>query len=268
MKKTRLITIGIIVGLVINLCLSVLGALAYNPGGHKGTFTVGTSAGLPLMLAPSGSTGPLLVMPASIGVPDNSSNWTTGVGSIIAYADNISISVSGTRTLLYDPNDIISGTTLPDRTGNGNDGVITWGTNPSGINIAIGSFTASGTPATGSTDTTTTTDNLPVVGGDMNTQPDISGALATNPIRPIITAISDNTSLTELQAWRWLGIAFVMFVTGVTAINVRSHQGITGVALGAALALVTAMTIFPAWVYLPAALLVIGGLVSERSPSL
>jgi len=48
--------------------------------------------------------------------------------------------VVGTGEMLhYQPVGLISGTTLPDQSGNSNDGVITWGTNPAeGINPVVG----------------------------------------------------------------------------------------------------------------------------------
>lgn len=51
------------------------------------------------------------------------------------YGDEITFTTweSTDLVLLYQPDDIISGTTLPDESGNGNDGVITWGTNPVGV---------------------------------------------------------------------------------------------------------------------------------------
>jgi len=36
---------------------------------------------------------------------------------------------------------MISGTTLPDRSGNGNDGTITWGSNPAGVEVSLDSLT-------------------------------------------------------------------------------------------------------------------------------
>lgn len=73
------------------------------------------------------------------------------------YADNISISVNGTRQLYYAPTSIIDGSTLPDReTTVPNDGTIHWGANPSSINVTVGAVelisasTATGTTIEGS----------------------------------------------------------------------------------------------------------------------
>lgn len=218
------------------------------------------------------TTGDIATVSSLASIPDTSANWTFFNDNSVAYADNITISVNGTQRLWYAPNTIINsdGTTgnLTDRSGNGNTGIIRWGSNPVGIVTALGSFTSSGQPTVGSSTTTPTEDILPPAGGDWDVEPAVSGALLTNPLRSIVVAISDNTTLTEMQTWRWLGVALVVLVTGATAVSVRGHQGITGIALGVALALVTAMTIFPPWTYAFVAVFVVGGIIAERKPSL
>jgi len=69
--------------------------------------------------------------------------WNTG--NIMPSCNYIEVNKAGTRNLLYQPNAIISGTTLPDReTGDGaNNGVITWGTN-SDMTITGGDIMDSG----------------------------------------------------------------------------------------------------------------------------
>lgn len=61
-------------------------------------------------------------------VLDNANNWTWM--NAMPYADNISVTVNGTHALWYAPNNIIVGTSLPDRSGQGNTGTITFGTFP------------------------------------------------------------------------------------------------------------------------------------------
>lgn len=74
---------------------------------------------------------------ASIAIPNSSSAWTFMTGNISPYLDYIKLKVSGTDVLLYQPIYIISGTTLPDRQGTAQNGVITWGTNIS-LNVSAG----------------------------------------------------------------------------------------------------------------------------------
>jgi len=69
---------------------------------------------------------------------DNGNEWAFMAGNSMSYSDNITISVSGVERLLYRPDSIISGTTLPDESGNGNDGTFNWGTNPASVTVVVG----------------------------------------------------------------------------------------------------------------------------------
>ncbi len=72
-------------------------------------------------------------------VPNSTANWGWMQSNSVAYCDSISISVAGTQKLLYQPNNIISGTTLPDIVNSGGyeNGIISWGSNPTGISSAF-----------------------------------------------------------------------------------------------------------------------------------
>jgi len=206
----------------------------------------------------------------SANIPDTSENWIFMQNNSMVYADSIVISVNGTEVSRYEPTSMILVTNLPDETGS-NDGVITWGSNPAGLEALLGSFVSSGQPSVSSTTDTSTTDRLPVVGGlDWDAAPDIGvgGALLANPFRPLVTVVSDNTTLSERQVWVWYGIIFVVFITVLTGANVRGHHLITGVAAGAAMVVMIVWTVFPILTLVIVVLAVIGGLVSERSPSL
>ena len=184
-----------------------------------------------------------------------------------SYGTEITFTTRG-QILWFEPNTIISGTTLPNRTGGGN-GVITWGANPTGVGVSLGSMTSSGQSDIGVVSDTSTGDILPTVGGtDWRPDTGISASLQANPMRPIVTAISDNTTLSEYQVWVWFGIILVIFVTVLVGANVRGHHLITGIAMTVAIILLVVWTIFPWGTLFIAALAVILGLVSERSPSL
>jgi len=62
-------------------------------------------------------------------------------GGLEQYSDNYAQDNAYTETglaLYFEPNTIVIGTTLIDRSGNGRHGTITWGSNPSGIEVSIG----------------------------------------------------------------------------------------------------------------------------------
>ena len=70
-------------------------------------------------------------------VIDTTNNITLmGVNS--PYMSNITFSVNGTQQLWYQPNSMIIGTNLPNRTSSSNNGTINWGTNPTGLLITMG----------------------------------------------------------------------------------------------------------------------------------
>ncbi len=159
--------------------------------------------------------------------------------------------------------------TLPDREVAGNDARITWGVNPTGVAVALGGMVSESQPVPGGIVVDETTDILPAIGvSDWYVEPDVGGTLLTNPLRPFVTLMSDSTTITELQAWRILALAFILGVTVSAIAMVRGHLLIAGIAGGAAIGLTVAWTIFPLWALIFMVLAVVGGLVAERSPSL
>lgn len=206
-----------------------------------------------------------------VDVPDTSGNWTFMAGNSMPYADNITISVNATQQLWYAPTSYIVGTTLPDRQGADNDGTFHWGANPTGVTVTLGSTVSSGQPSLGADIDQPTQDILPDVEvSDWFVDPDIGigGALLTNPIRPFVTLLSDNSTLTERQVWILYGLAFVLFVTVATSAVVRGHHGITGIMCAASMIGLVALTVWPLWTVVFIVGAVVVGLVSERSPSL
>lgn len=206
---------------------------------------------------------------AGASVLDNTNDYTFLSGNVMPYADSIVVTKGGNEVLRYQPNDIISGTVLPDRAGTAQNGVITWGSNPAGVGVTLGSMTSSGQASIGDGIDTGTSDLLPPVGGtDWRPAPGVSTTLQANPLRPIVVAISDNTTLSEYQVWVWFGIIAVAFVTVLVGANVRGHHLITGIAASAMIVLLVVWTVFPLLSLVIVVLAIWGGLISERSPSL
>jgi hypothetical protein len=203
------------------------------------------------------------------------------VGSIFSSADGLYYVVdSVTNATTLELTTVYAGGTLagqaywtrpriPDRQGAAQDGAIVWGTNPAGVSASIGSMVSSGQSSTSVSTDTSTSDVLPPVGGsDWRPVAGVSAALMANPLRPVVTAISDNTTLSEYQVWVWLGIIFVVFITVLVGSRVRGHHLITGIAASAAIVLLVVWTIFPLLSLVAVVLAIVGGLISERSPSL
>lgn len=177
----------------------------------------------------------------------------------------------GTPAIIrYQPATIITAAVLPDReVVSVEDGTITWGANPGGVAAVLGSMVSGSQSVPGQTVEEPTVDILPDTGtSDWFAEPDITGPLANNPLRPLVGVMSDSTTITERQAWVWFGLAFVLFVTVGVGTRVRGHHLITGVAVSAAIVALVVMSVWPAWTVVFIAIAIFGGLVSERVISL
>ena len=118
------------------------GTIASGHGGYLSIWVDGTQGG-------STSLG-------NWSVATNSTNWKLIENNVMPYMNYTSITVDGVQKLLFQPNAIISGTTLVDRVGS-NNGTIAWGSN-SNLTIVVGGLksittytstpTGEGTPPT------------------------------------------------------------------------------------------------------------------------
>jgi hypothetical protein len=183
------------------------------------------------------------------------------------------LEIDGVQQLYYNPNDIIVSTgdtgTLPDRSG-ANDGTIYFGGIPSGVTTVLGSL-ATVTVASDAVVEDTPRDILaPVEVSDWYGDGTVSkAATLANPVRVAVTVVSDNTTLSEIQVWRFYGLVIWLFATVAAAFALRGHQGITMMLSGAILGGLVAFdfNIFPMWLLVVTIGCFIGGIVAERSPS-
>lgn len=160
--------------------------------------------------------------------------------------------------------------TLVDRAGGDNDARITWGVNPTGITVSLGSLISSSQPFVAIAEDAARDVLAPVAVSDWFGDGTVSGSTLTNPLRPLVTAVSDNTTLTELLVWRLYGSAFLMFVVVATAVTVREHLGITIMVSSAMLGMLVAFdhNIYPMYLLIIAIGGFVGGIAAERSPFL
>ena len=79
--------------------------------------------------------------------------------------------------------------------------------------------------------------------------------------------MSDNSTISELLAWRLLTLVIILMVTAGTAKAVKGHHFITGIILCGAMISAVTLTIFPMWALVFAIGAILGGLIAERSPS-
>ena len=204
----------------------------------------------------------------TVPMPDNGNDWILSSNST-PYINSYKLIVGGNLVTWYEPNDMISGTVLPDREDGDNPGEFTWGVNPASVNVTLGSLVSTSTPVPGGGLETPTTDILPETeSSDWFKEPDVSGTLLTNPLRPLVTILSNTTTLTESQAWILYALALIFLTTVGAAMAVKGHLLVSGIVAAVGFGGAVALTIFPLWALVFVIGAVLGGIVAERSPSL
>ena len=102
-------------------------------GVSSGEHTVKTTAdGVDLKIYIDGAEEDSVAL-GSASVPDNDNSWVLVQGNSMPWAEYYKHTVGESLIAWYQPNDMISGTTLSDREGTAQDGIITWGSLPAGI---------------------------------------------------------------------------------------------------------------------------------------
>jgi len=201
-------------------------------------------------------------VPAS--APDTSHNWVISV----TYFNYYKHTTSGVLRITYQPDDIIQGTTLPNKLNPGTyDGTITWGANPNGISVQTSRLTPTETYEFIDTE----------AGGEDIIAPEparlISGVdldrLERNPFYPLAKAISDaSRGRLPIELVWILGAWFVTIAAFIGCfVLMREHILIAGL-VGEGLAILFyTMGIFDYWVLIVFGLGIIAGIVQERMPT-
>lgn len=157
-----------------------------------------------------------------VSVPDNANDYVFNESAAVSYAGAVEVTISSVQAAYWNPNDIISGTTLPDRSVNSNDGTFTFGTNPAGILIDLGPFTVA------STDTKpleiTTPDSLDIVTApDDMVLNDFEMTMPNNEFYFLIQWTSTVSGLDINTIW-WFVIA--VFTIGAMAVVLKYTQNV------------------------------------------
>jgi hypothetical protein len=169
---------------------------------------------------------------------------------------------AGNQVVWFQPNYIIQGTELPNRTGN-TDGVIHWGSNPAGVSVTVTKVNTDYTPANSTVPMVSPQDMIGPTGQQDRTA-DI-GTLTTNPFYPLVKALSDNTGI-PVQLW-WIILASIIVVAAmVVTYKFLPHQMIVALVGGGLSAFFYAMGIYPFWVVLIFAVMALAIILGERSP--
>ena len=194
---------------------------------------------------------------AGASVPDNSNDWTIA----LPYCDYFKLTTSDTLRLTYDPDDIISGTTLINETDAGTyDGTITYGSNPAGITVNMSGLetyeTSYPTDAAGSQDIIRPT-TAPLFDVDLD-------RLSHNPIQPIVALIANTTNSTERLVW--LAGAFVLLFVILLVVLWKTEGQITFTAFAGLGFCIIAyiLGIFPLWTIIVFAIGAVASFIWER----
>jgi len=155
---------------------------------------------------------------ASVG--GNANNFVWMNNDSVPYATYIKYTVGGVLVITYQPVVIISGTALPDTTGAAQNGVITFGANPAGVTVSIGSLSSSGASYTSPASTNTEANVVPSQSQPMSA----ATGVTSSPFYPFFSAIytaSGDTLDVDLQAMMFA----ILFAVGFAIMGGVISQG-------------------------------------------
>lgn len=171
------------------------------------------------------------------------------------------------KVLEYQPNQIIQGTTLPDRQGN-QDGIITWGANPAGINITHTGFTLD--------DSYYDYMFEPFVpGGADIIKPEPASLtgdvdldrLKNNPLYPLMLGMYQTTGIPMRLLWLGLAILVLIAVMVFVLLTTGHIMFCSAAGLGVSV-MFYVMGVFPFWVVILLIFGLIASIIYERMPTL
>lgn len=172
---------------------------------------------------------------------------------------------SDTLRLTYEPDDIIVGTVLPNELSPGTyNGAITWGANPAGINVTIGTLISESQlmPNPNIPSDQPAPDIIQPTGGVMGG----FGELIDNPLYPVVNVISGLMNVPVPIVWVLGAFLILLIVMAICFFSVP-HQLITGIAGIGLTYLFFAMGIFPWWTLVVMGCVMIALIFYERKPS-
>lgn len=231
----------------------VLKAESFNTGDYKiNVYADTTNFKLDIDDSPEDSTAL-----SGATVLDNANDWLL----TFTYADYYKHTTSDTLRLTYEPDDIITGTTLPNELAAGTyDGTITYGSEPSGVSVSVSGLETYEIsypmdPA-GSQDIISPT-TAPLFDVDLD-------KLAHNPLQPIVALIAAEALLTERLVW--LAGAFIGLFVALLIVLWKSEGQLTFTAFaGLGFCIIMYLSgIFPLWTIVVFAFGAVSALVWER----
>ncbi len=212
-------------------------------------------------------TGGIYVYSTLESVPDNTNDWYlmdyVGGDGIFAvpYMNYFKFEQAGVQKCWIEPVLMINPDGVPDRSGNGNNGQINWGTNPAPIEVYIdGAESVAEYEAEGAEGEVPMV--IPPAGGVSlveNPPDDLTGM----PLYPLFlrTSASLEWSVATTYAVAWFIIAFALGVGGLVALG---GAGGFLIGFGATTAFAGSTLVFPWWISLLGVMFIVFGLYVMR----
>jgi hypothetical protein len=194
----------------------------------------------------------------SIPIPDTANNYIFSE----PYYDYIKMTIGGIEKLWYQPNTIISGTTLPDRDGTKN-GDITWGSNPAQLTASISNLVSSQMITSNVTSSSYLGNYLPgTVPGYVNPSlADAETAVEHDWLYDFIKPFAD-TSGTPAVFFYWMG-TIIVAIAGFLLAYKTKHLLISAIAFDVPFGYGIAKGYIPWWVIILLAIWTIGSAIQE-----
>lgn len=187
-------------------------------------------------------------------------------GGLEQYSDTYSqdyVTIELGLVLWFQPNTMISGTTLPNRQSSSHNGTIVWGSNPSGVTALLGALTGQAVSSVGTSRTTSGADIAGTTsGGNVGAVKGTGTTGIWSPIGALVQSLVDQYNAsggkgTVQQAWMVIGLVIVM-VAAIAAVALRSMFVIL-VGVLASMVLLCAVDVFDWWV-LYVTMILMGGM--------
>lgn len=202
---------------------------------------------------------------------DNSNDYKWMQNNIMPYASYIMLGVDGELALQYQPETIVNGTTLPDVSENGQDGIITWGSNPDGVDVSISGMQSDRDeeeyyyyPYTESGSTDIIKPEPGAMGGDVDLD-----KLENNPLNPLVQVIEEASDGQLTARLIWLCGAIFLLIAAMITVQLKTEHimlaSLTGLGLST---LFYVFGIFPLWVVILLIFGLVASIIYERMPVL
>jgi hypothetical protein len=203
----------------------------------------------------------------AVTTPDTATNWEFFThGDAVVYTDqylHYAPPLGGGADMEFDPVTVISGTTMPDVTGNGHDATITWGANPSGLTVLVDSLTPAAEVAAVEEPDIAPGFNPPAA---MTTIDETTMGQNITWLTATVTNIGALTNTPVVFIWGLLAFTFVLCMMAAVQRYTQSLV-LTGVTMVVCIGVCVGASLWPLWIMLIMAIIALGLLVAERSPA-